>query len=99
MLDKLPDFTKNFYLISAVLFAGWMLFFDTNDVYSQYKLKQKLYELESQKGYYESNIIEVRSEREALLNDEDLLEKFAREKYFMKKSGEDLFVIVEEEDK
>jgi cell division protein FtsB len=99
MLDKLPDFTKNFYLITAVLFVGWMLFFDTNDVYSQYKLKQKLHELESQKVYYEDNIIEVRSEREALLNDEDLLEKFAREKYFMKKSGEDLFVIVEEEDK
>lgn len=97
MLDKLPGFTKNFYFIAAVLFAGWMLFFDTNDIYSQYKLNQKLLELEGQKAYYEDRIVEVRSEREALLNDKDLLEKFAREKYFMKKAGEDLFVIVEDD--
>lgn len=98
MLDKLPKITRNFYFIVGVLFIGWMLFFDTNDIYSQYKLKQKLFELESQKEYYESKIVEVKSEREALLNDMDLLEKFAREKYFMKKEGEDLFVVVEDQD-
>ena len=99
MLQRIPKVAKNFYLIFAVIFIGWMLFFDTNDIYSQYKLKQKLSDLENQKNYYEDNIEEVRSEREALLNDKDLLEKFAREKYFMKKDGEDLFVIVVKDDK
>ena len=96
MLDKLPKFTKNFYFISGIVFVLWMLFFDTNDVYSQYKLKKKRSDLENQKAYYESMILEVNSEREALFNNKDLLEKFAREKYYMKKKGEDIFVIVEE---
>lgn len=96
MLDKLPKFFRNFYFIASILFIGWMLFFDTNDIYSQYNLKKKLSGLESQKQYYESKIMDVKSEREALLNNKDLLEKFAREKYFMKKEGEDLFILVEE---
>jgi len=96
MLRKLPKFYRNFYFVTSALFLGWMLFFDTNDIYSQYKLKDKLTELENQRQYYEAKILSVKSEREALLNDEGLLEKFAREKYFMKKEGEDIFVIVEE---
>ena len=98
MIDKLPKFTRNFYFLSGVLFIGWMLFFDSNDIYSQYKLKQKLFDLENQKQYYEAKISEVNTEKEALFNDKNLLEKFAREKYFMKKEGEDLFVVVEKED-
>ena len=74
----------------------WMLFFDTNDFYSQYKLKNKVKELVDQEVYYLENIEQVKKDREALLNDMELLERFAREKYYMKKEGEDLFVVVEE---
>lgn len=91
---KIP---KNFYLISGVAFLVWMLFFDSNDIYSQYQLKSKLTELESEKSYYQEKIEEVNEDREALLNNQELLEKFAREKYYMKKDGEDVFVVVEEE--
>ncbi|MGL1887706.1 MAG: septum formation initiator family protein [Reichenbachiella sp.] len=90
---KIP---RNFYLISSVIFLVWMLFFDSNDFYSQYQLKQKVNEMEDQKEYYLKKIEEVNEDREALLNDMELLEKFAREKYYMKKDGEDVFVVVEE---
>lgn len=98
MLNKLPKFTKNFYFISGAIFLSWMLFFDSNDIYSQMKLRQKLTNLESERSYYLEKIEQVKVDREALLNDKNLLEEFAREKYFMKKDGEDLFIIVEEED-
>jgi len=98
MLKKLPKFTTNFYFIAGLIFLSWMLFFDSNDIYSQYILRKKLSNLEREKAYYLDKIDQVKADREALLNDQRLLERFAREKYYMKKEGEDLFIIVEEED-
>ncbi len=96
-LPKLPKFTKNFYFIFIVLFLVWMLFLDSNNFYSQYQLSNKLENLEAQREYYKEKIEEVKKDRKELLSDDELLEKFAREKYFMKKESEDLFIIVEEE--
>jgi cell division protein FtsB len=96
MLKKSLNITKNFYFLTGLSFMIWMLFFDTNDFYSQYKLKNKVKELVDQEVYYLENIEQVKKDREALLNDMELLERFAREKYYMKKEGEDLFVVVEE---
>ncbi|WP_109832139.1 FtsB family cell division protein [Reichenbachiella versicolor] len=90
---KIPT---NFYLIVGVGFLFWMLFFDSNDFYSQYQLRSKLIELEQEKKYYQDKVKEVEQDREALLKDKDKLEKFAREKYYMKKDNEDVFVILEE---
>lgn len=97
MFKSLPPFTKNFYFLSTVLFFIWMLFFDSNDLVTQYKLSKKLHDLESEKAYYEEKITEVKKDREELLSNKELLEKFARENYFMKKKTEDLYVIVEKE--
>ncbi len=96
MLKKLPPFTKNFFFIAGMLFLFWMLFLDSNDFYTQYKLNGKLKSLEKEKAYYLQKIEEVKKEREQLLTNEEMLEKFAREKYLMKKETEDLYVIVEE---
>lgn len=96
MFKKSLHITKNFYFLSGFAFLIWMLFFDTNDFYSQYQLGQKVEELENQEKYYLQKIEEVNADREALINDMELLERFAREKYYMKKDGEDLFVVVED---
>ena len=96
MLNKLPRFTRNFYLLFGVFFLVWMLFIDSNDFYTQYKLRKKLSDLENEKEYYLEKIKEVQKDREELLSNQHLLEKFAREKYLMKKDSEDLFIIVEE---
>jgi cell division protein FtsB len=73
-----------------------MLFFDSNDLLTQFKLSSKQSELESSKEFYEEKIIEVKNDKEALLNDKALLEKIAREKYLMKKENEDVYIVVEE---
>jgi len=97
MIKKLPSFTKNFFFLTGFFFLLWMTFFDSNDIYSQYMLTKKLNNLEQEKVYYEEKIVEVKEDREELLSDEALLEKFARENYLMKKPAEDIYVIVEEE--
>ncbi|ELR72688.1 Cell division protein DivIC (FtsB), stabilizes FtsL against RasP cleavage [Fulvivirga imtechensis AK7] len=93
---KLPKVTKNFYFIFSFCFLVWMLFIDANDIVTQFQLKQQLENLEDEKAYYLEKIDEVKKDREELLSNDALLEKFAREKYYMKKESEDLFVIVEE---
>ena len=73
-----------------------MLFIDANDLITQFQLKQQKDDLEDEKAYYLEKIEDVKKDRQELLSNDELLEKFAREKYFMKKESEDLFVIVEE---
>lgn len=97
MMKNLPRLFKNFYFLVGFLFIIWMLFVDTNDFYSQFKKRRKLADLERQKEYYIEKIQEVEKDRQELLSDRELLEKFAREKYLMRKRTEDLYVIVEEE--
>lgn len=96
MKIKLPKFKKSFYLIFSMFFLTWMLFIDANDVFTQFQLERQRKNLEDEKAYYLNKIEEVKKDREELLSNDALLEKFAREKYLMKKPTEDLFIVVEE---
>jgi len=71
-------------------FITWMVFFDNNDISSQLRLNNKIVELENEKIELADKIEQTSSELEALREDK---EKFAREKYYMKKDGEDVFII------
>lgn len=96
MLDRLPGLLKNFYFLSGILFLIFMFFISDSNLIRQYRLTQKLRTLEHEKSYYTVKIKEVEKDRSELMSDEALLEKFAREKYLMKKKNEDIYVIVEE---
>lgn len=97
MLSRIPKFFRSFYFQTAALFLVWMLFFDSNDFIKQYQMGQKLQELEDDKEFYLERIAEVQKDRTELLSNPALLEKFAREKYYMRRPSEDIFIIVEEE--
>lgn len=97
MLKKIPSIFKNFYFLIGVFFLFWIVFIDSNDLLTQYRLGSKLSNLEDEKAYYNKKIEEVKKDREELMSNKELLEKFAREKYLMKKPTEDIFVVVEEE--
>lgn len=96
MWKKLPKAFRNFYVITGLIFLIWMLFLDSNDLISRYRLSAKLRALEDEKEYYQQKIKEVEQDKNELFGDRESLEKFAREKYLMKKDNEDVFVIVEE---
>jgi cell division protein FtsB len=96
MLKKLPKAFRNFYIVTGLIFLVWMLFLDSNDFLSRYKLTSKLRSLEGEKEYYLEKIKEVEKDKEELMGTKELLEKFAHEKYLMKKDTEDIFIVVEE---
>lgn len=94
-MKQIPAPFRNRYFLFLILFFGWMIFFDKHDLWTQWKLSGSVQRLEHDKEYYEAQIEDV---REDLLNLELNKEKFAREKYYMQKSNEDVFIIVEEGD-
>lgn len=97
-MDRIPKIFKNFYFIAGLIFLIWMVFLDNNDLISQLRLSAKYNDLIEEKEYYQEKITEVEIDRQGLLSDQELLEKFARERYLMKKEKEDLFVIVQNEE-
>ena len=96
MLKKLPPYLKNFYVITGFCFLVWMTFLDSNDLISRYKMGAKLRDFEDEKEYYKVKIADVEEDRKELMTNKELLEKFAREKYLMKKPSEDVFIIQED---
>jgi cell division protein DivIC len=96
MLKKLPKAFRNFYFIAGAIFLIWMLVLDSNNLIARYKLRSKLVGLEDEKAYYEEKMKEVEKDRNELFGDRESIEKFAREKYLMKKKTEDIYIIVEE---
>lgn len=87
----------NKYLITFVAFMVWMTFFDRNNfIYQQENLAQ-LKAMEQEKEYYLNQIKENEEALQELLTNQVTLEKFAREKYLMKKDNEEIFVIIKEE--
>lgn len=92
-LNRLPSISRNFYVVTGVLFLVWMAFFDSNDFITQFKNYAKLSELEEEKSYYQQKTVEVQEEGEALFGNQRQLEKFARENYLMKKKTEDVYII------
>lgn len=89
---------KHRFIITFGVFVLWMLFFDQNNMMEQYKLRSQLNDLQDEKEYYQKEMQKAQQEYDELFTNQESLEKFAREKYLMKKDNEDIFVIVPEDD-
>lgn len=96
MLKRVPKAFRNFYIVTLAVFFVWMLALDSNNLIARWQLGAKLDALEEEKEYYEAKIQEVQVDRDELFGDRESIEKFAREKYLMKKKSEDIFIVVEE---
>ncbi len=82
----------NPYLIIGVFFVVWMYFFDDNSVRIHRELNREIDDLESSIRFYDN---EIQKDRKILqlYENRDSLEKFAREKYGLKKENEDIYII------
>ena len=93
--DLIPAPLRNRYFLAIAVFLAWMIFLDKHDILTQWRLQQTVNKLQEDKSFYSEKIEEAEQERLELdINDE----KFARERYFMKKSDEDVFIIEKKED-
>ncbi|MBM3920439.1 MAG: septum formation initiator family protein [Sphingomonadales bacterium] len=82
------------YILLFSFFGLWMLFFDSNNVFYRFSIASEVSDLEDSKQIYEKQITDLRRQRTELFGNQANIEKFAREKYMMKKENEDLFVII-----
>jgi cell division protein FtsB len=95
LLPHIPAWLKSKYLISFAAFCVVMLFLDKNDLITQYSRRKELDDLQKSKHYYTTQINTERKELEGLKNNPATVEKYAREKYLMKRENEELFIIPE----
>jgi cell division protein FtsB len=74
-----------------------MVFLDNYSYLEHRILNKELDELEDNKRYYEEEI-KKDEENIKLLKNPDQIEKYAREKYYMKRDSEDIYIIEFEEE-
>jgi cell division protein DivIC len=84
---------SNKYVIALSIFAAIILFTDHNNLFEQWDRKQELKKLQIKKAYYEEEIEKTKRKLADLSNNAAALEKFAREKFYMKRDNEDIFVV------
>lgn len=80
----------NIYSFTFLVFGVWMIFFDGNNLRTQMSLKKMIRELESEKEKFNSLYTKALEEKDILENNQ---ERFAREKYYMHRENEDIFII------
>jgi cell division protein FtsB len=95
-MKRFLNLFRNKYFLVTAAFAVWMIFFDRNDLFSQYEYHQQVNTLKQERDFYQKETAQVHQDLDELTSNKEKLEKFAREKYLMKKNNEDVFVIVKE---
>jgi|TARA_B110000881_G_scaffold158602_1_gene141558 cell division protein FtsB len=82
----------NKYVIFILLFLTWMFFFDANNYFFHKELSDDIKALEESKEFYKK---EIKKDRTFIdkMKDSSEMERFAREKYYLKKENEDIYII------
>ncbi len=87
---------RKFYTGTLVVWLIWILFIDDNNLFAVWENRQKMKELERDLSYYKEQVKQVKKEHHEVFGTKEMMEKWAREKYMMRKPGEDVYVIVDE---
>ena len=82
----------NKYVLFLVIFMIWMVFFDTNSWFIHDELDDEIEKLEGNRAYFKQQIKQDRDQVDRLKDSQEM-ERFAREEYYMKKEGEEIFII------
>jgi cell division protein DivIC len=94
LIEKIPPLFKNRYILTLTIFIIWIILFDSNNLIARFKEVRELNKLKSDREYFIKKIELDKRKLMELKTDNHNLEKFAREQYRMKKSDEDLFIVL-----
>ncbi len=83
-------------MLIVILFIVWMLFFDTNSYLIHRELDKEIDGLKDNTEFYQKQIDDDKSFIQKM-DDSEEMEKFAREKYYLKKENEDIYIIEHED--
>ena len=90
--SKFFKLISNLYILTSIVFFILIFFIDSNSILVNLKLKKEINELKERKSLLEKQI-KIDESIISNLNNPDSLEKYAREKLYMKKDNEDLYII------
>jgi cell division protein DivIC len=91
---KAINILRNKYVLAGLIFVIWVSFFDSYSLLKRHNINKKLNQLKIEKKYYKDEIKSDSIALRQLQSGSDNLEKFARERYLMKKDSEDIYVVV-----
>jgi cell division protein FtsB len=94
VLRFVPVRLRNRYGAGLLALLLWICLFADYDLFTMIKLRHQLGQMEDQREYFAAQITKTRAELHEINSDQALLEKFAREKYLMKRDNEDVYVLV-----
>lgn len=94
---EIPPLFRNKYFLVLLAMLVWLLFFDNHNLIQQWRMQRQLNQLRRERDFYREEIRRDSLLIDQLKNEPDALERYARERYLMKKEGEDVFVIIDEE--
>lgn len=94
--NKWVRFISNKYVLILILFIIWMIFFDTNSYFIHNELDNDINALEDNAEFYQKEIDNDKTFIKKM-EDSNEMEKFAREKYYLKKENEDIYIIEHED--
>lgn len=94
LITKYPflKFATNRFVLVTLFFVSWLLFFDTYAFIDHTEINEEIDKLETNKQYYKNEISKDEKSIKKLQGMEDV-EKYAREKYYMKRENEDIYII------
>ena len=96
--DRVPWYMKNKFVLTFLALFTWVLLFDNFDLFTVMKMRYEIRQKEDEISKLEALIEADQKHYMELTSDPELLEKFAREQYLMKKEDEDIFIILAKEE-
>ncbi len=97
LLDKIPSVFKNKIFYILFIYFIYLLFFNQYNLFSQFKLFKELRELKKEEVFYTDMIRDIKEEQKEIFKNKSTLEQFAREKYWMKRDSEDVYIFVKKD--
>ncbi len=82
------------YLAAFIIFLLIIGVLDENSLYTRYQRRVEIENLKQEINKYQSQYDAETAQLQALQNDPTAVERMARERYFMKRPNEDVFVFV-----
>ena len=96
MDTRVVKFVWNRYFILTIAFAVWMFFFDQNSFFVHRELDKQIKLLEVDESYFQEHLNTETEKLDQLNSNPAEIERIAREKHFLKKDDEDIFIIEQE---
>lgn len=92
-LGNILRYLRNYYVLVGGIALVWILFFDRYNFMDRLKTQLRIKQLREDLVFFRAERDRIEETRNMMESDITEIERFARERYMMKRPNEDLFLI------